>query len=433
MKTIKTDFARAIGGLALAATIMTPVLAAPAAPAAHAKAPAAAKASAAKHHIAKSYIVYVGGYTRISAKGIYGIRFTPATGNMEPLGLIQEALNPSWIAQDHAHKFIFAGSEHPAKGQPTTGNSVSAYARDAQTGKLTFINTVSTKGVGPAHLSVDHTGKVVVVANFGSSSVATFPVHADGSLGEAATVAPEIGTVAGPAVAKDENGLSPTDPHIHCVMITPDNRYVLSCNVGMGKVTAYRLNTKTAALTQVGEPFVGTPLPGKRWRPRHLAIHPSGKFLYIMDSSTQITTAAFDPVKGTIKEIQSLPIDAGYAPGQATEGSEVRVDHAGRFVYTSTHGVDATLKSVPLEGTINVFAVNPRTHKLKPIQRITTGGAAPRTFVLDPSGKFLLVGNENSGNVTEFAVDQKTGRLSSTGKVVTGIPEPSAFLFDAEK
>jgi 6-phosphogluconolactonase len=272
-----------------------------------------------------------------------------------------------------------------------------------------------------------------VVANFGSSSVATFPVHADGSLGEAATVAPEIGVVDGPAVAKDENGLSPTDPHIHCVMITPDNRFVLSCNVGMGKVTAYRLNAKTAALTQVGAPFVGTPLPGKRWRPRHLAIDPSGKFLYIMDSSTQVTTAAFDPAKGTIKEIQSLPIDTGYKPDQQTEGSEVRVDHTGRFVYTSTHGVDATLKSVPLDGTINVFAVNPRTHKLKQIQNITTGGSQPRTFVLDPSGKFLLVGNENSGNVTEFAVDQKTGRLSPTGKVVKGIPEPSAFLFDAEK
>jgi 6-phosphogluconolactonase len=201
----------------------------------------------------------------------------------------------------------------------------------------------------------------------------------------------------------------------------------------MGKVTAYRLDAKTGALTQVGEPFVGTALPGKRWRPRHLAIDPSGKFLYIMDSSTQVTTAAFDPIKGTIKEIQSLPIDTGYKPDQQTEGSEVRVDHTGRFVYTSTHGVDATLKSVPLDGTINVFAINPRTHKLKQIQNITTGGSQPRTFVLDPSGKFLLVGNENSGNVTEFAVDQKTGRLSATGKVVTGIPEPSAFLFDAEK
>lgn len=419
MTPIKTNLARAAGVLALATAALTPM--------------AGAVAGPANPHVAKSYIVYVGGYTRHDAKGIYALRFTPATGDMESLGLIQESINPSWIAQDRAHKFIFAGNEHPAKGKPATGNSVTAYARDGKTGKLTPLNTVSSKGEGPAHLSVDKTGKVVVVANFGSSSVATFPIHADGSLGEAATVIPETGTVAGPAVAKDENGLSPTDPHIHCVMITPDNRFVLSCNVGMGKVTAYRLNAKTGALAQVGEPFVGTPIPGKRWRPRHLAIDPSGKFLYIMDSSTQVTTAAFDPAKGTIREIQSLPIDTGYKAGQQTEGSEVRVDHTGRFVYTSTHGVDATLKSVPLDGTINVFAVNQRTHKLKQIQNITTGGAQPRTFVLDPSGKFLLVGNENSGNVTEFAVDQKTGRLSPTGKVVTGIPEPSAFLFDAEK
>ncbi len=425
MKTIKTELALAFSGLALAAAALTPPVAT--------AATAPAKTHMAMHHVAKSYMVYVGGYTRQSGKGIYAFRFTPATGDMEPLGLIQEAINPSWITQDHARRFIFAGNEHPAKGQPTTGNSVSAYARDPQTGKLTFLNTVSSKGTGPAHLSVDHTGKFVIVANFGSSSVATFPVHDDGSLGDAATVAPETGTVAGPAVAKDENGLSPTDPHIHCVMVSPDNRFLLACNVGLGQVWSYRLDAKTGALTQVGEPFVGTPLPGKRWRPRHLAFDPSGKFVYIMDSSTQITTAAYDPAKGTLKEIQSLPIDTGYAPGQSTEGSEVRVDHKGRFVYTSTHGVDATLKSVPLEGTINVFAVNPRTHKLKSVQHILTGGAQPRTFVLDPSGKFLLVGNENSSNVTEFAVDQKTGRLSLTGRVIKDIGEPSAFVFDPEK
>ena len=167
MKTIRTDLACAIGGLALAAAVLTP-------PAGSA-ATTSAKTHAAKHHVANSYIVYVGGYTRMSGKGIYAFRFTTATGDMEPLGLIQEAINPSWITQDHARRFIFAGNEHPAKGQPTTGNSVSAYARDPQTGKLTFLNTVSSKGTGPAHLSVDHTGKLVIVANFGSSSVATFP------------------------------------------------------------------------------------------------------------------------------------------------------------------------------------------------------------------------------------------------------------------
>jgi 6-phosphogluconolactonase len=386
----------------------------------------------AKHHVAKTYIVYVGGYTRMSGKGVYAFRFTPATGDMEPLGLIQPANNPSWIDQDPAHRLIFAVNEHPAKGQPTTGNSVSAYARDPKTGKLTFLNTVSSKGTGPAHLSVDHTGKLLIVANFGSSNVATFPINPDGALSEAATVAPETGTVAGPAVAKDENGLSPTDPHIHCAMVSPDNRFLLACNVGLGQVWSYRLNAQTGALTQVGEPFIGTPLPGKRWRPRHLAFDPSGRFVYIMDSSTQITTAAYDPATGTLTEIQSLPIDTGYAPGQSTEGSEVRVDRAGRFVYTSTHGVDASLKSVPLEGTLNVFAVDPRTHTLTSVQHILTGGAQPRTFVLDPSGKFLLVGNENSSNVAEFAVDQKTGRLTPTGKVITEIGEPSAFVFDAE-
>jgi 6-phosphogluconolactonase len=105
---------------------------------------------------AKSYIAYIGTYTRVASKGIYGYRFTPFSGDLAPLGLIQEAVNPSWLAEHPNHRFLYATNEHPTKTGP--GNSVTAYARDEKTGKLTFLNTVSSKGEGPAHLAIDKSG-----------------------------------------------------------------------------------------------------------------------------------------------------------------------------------------------------------------------------------------------------------------------------------
>lgn len=422
MNTLNPRAARALGGLALAAMLLAPLASS-----------AAEKPKHEHHHLAKSYMLYVGGYTRVSGKGIYAYRYNPATGDVAPLGLIESAVNPSWLTASHDHRFLYAGNEHPTKGAPETGNSITAYARDPMTGKLTLLNRVPSGGEGPAHLAVDKTGKILAVANFGTGAVTTFKLNADGSIGPMVSNIVQAGHAAGAQVAKDDNGLSPTDSHIHCVMITPDNRYVLTCNIGLGKITAYRLNAETGALEQAGEPLTAPALPGQRWRPRHLAFDPSGKFIYINDSSMQVTTASYDPATGAMKLIQSIPMDPGGPPHQSWSGSEVRVDHAGKFVYTSARAVDASLKSAHLDGAIMVYAVDPATHHLTPVQHIASGGDSPRSFAFDPSGKYLFVGNEYSGTLDIFAVDKKTGMLNPTGKVLKDVPEPSAYVFEAEK
>lgn len=369
----------------------------------------------------KNYIVYIGTYTRSASKGIYGYRFSAATGEIAPLGLLQEAHNPSWLTVSSNQRFLYATDEHPVKGDP--GNTVSAYAMNAKTGKLTFLNKVSTKGVGPAHLDIDKAGKMLVAANFGNGSIATLPIHSDGQLGEVADYVEHHGHAAGPAVPPDENGLSPTDPHNHCVIFSPDNRFVLACNIGLGKVFVYRIDRATGKLEQNGEPFT-TPAPA--WRPRHLAFSPSGKYVYMISGSMQLTTAAYDASTGTLKELQTLP----FTPeGSKAEGSEVRVDRTGRFVYASSRGIDAQLKSMHVDGSIDVFAVDAGAGTLTPVQHIASGGQTPRTFTFDPTGKYLFVGNENSGTIAIFSTDQQTGKLTPTGKVMNDAPEPSCIVF----
>jgi 6-phosphogluconolactonase len=387
-----------------------------------------AQAQTAAPAAAKSYIVYVGTYTTGRSKGVYGYRLTPATGDLAPMGLIQEAANPSWLAAHPNHRVLYVANEHPTKTAP--GNTVSAYARDEATGKLTLLNAVSTKGEGPAHISVDHTGKVLVAANFITGSVASFRILPDGKLSEAVSVIAQEGQAKGPPVPKDDRGVSPTDSHNHCAMISPDNRFVTVCNIGIGRIYVFGLNTKTGVLTPSGGFDVPPGADQPRARPRHMTFHPSGKYAYFVDSNNQVAVAAYDAATGAFNPLQGFAV-ATDDPGKAASGAEIQIDQAGKFVYTSGRGADETLNLVHVGGSLNVFAVDASTGKLTPVQQISTGGDGPRTFSIDPSGGFLFVGNRNSNNIVVFSVDRTTGRLRPTGKVLTDAPEASCFLFEA--
>ncbi len=378
----------------------------------------------------ESYIVYVGGYTLVSGKGVYAYRFTPTTGAIAPLGLIEPAANPSWLADEPTHRFLYAVNEHPAKDAPDSGNSVTAYARDERTGRLTALNRVSSMGTGPEQLAVGAAGRILAVANFGAGDLATYRILPDGRLSEAVSVVTEK---ADGKPAAGGPGPILTDSHLEGVEISPDGRFVLTCNIGLATVTAYRLNADTGALQPAGRSLSAPGPAGKRWRPRHLVFDPSGRFVYIVDSSMQVTTATFDPASGALKVLQSAPIETSYPTGQAMSATEIRLDRAGRYLYTSSRPVDATMKSAHMDGVINVFAVDPGSHTLKPVQHVSSGGDSPRSFALAPSGDYLFVGNQYSGSIEILAVDRLTGMLSPTGKRLMDAPEPSAFVFESAR
>jgi 6-phosphogluconolactonase len=243
----------------------------------------------------------------------------------------------------------------------------------------------------------------------------------------------EAGVADGPPVAHDANGLSPTDTHDHCIMRSPDSRFVLVCNLGLSKIYVYRVDPVTGVMAPNGEPFQVPGQNGGRSRPHHLTFSANGKFIYILDGDMGVVTAAYDAAHGTLKTIQSVPLTAPPPPAATLSGSEIITDRTGRFVYVSARSVDKTLKSTLQDGTINVFAANPKTGKLKPVQETSSGGFAPRTIALDPTGRYLLVANQLSGLVSVLSVDRKTGRLTPTDKDLKDVPEPCDFLFEAER
>ncbi len=163
------------------------------------------------------YLVYVGTYTDKDSKGIYAYRFDPASGDSESLGLAAETSNPSFLAVDSSHRFLYAANEVDIFDGAMTG-AISAFAIDTDSGKLKQLQQVSSAGAGPAHISVDKTGRYLLVANYDGGNIAVFPIKPDGQLGAPTAFVQHAGS----SVNKDRQ----STPHAHEIQVSNDNRYV---------------------------------------------------------------------------------------------------------------------------------------------------------------------------------------------------------------
>ena len=331
------------------------------------------------------FIAYVGTYTRQKSKGIYAYQFIPKTGKLTSIGLVAETANPSFLAVHPNGKFLYAVNEQ-------NNGMVSAFSIDPATHQLKLLNQVSSKGSGPCHLALDHTGKWLVVANYNNGSIAAYPVKDDGSLGDPTAAIQHKGSSADP---NRQRG-----PHAHDVNFSPDNRFVLINDLGLDQILIYRLDAAKGTLTP-NEPAFGKVAPGSG--PRHFAFGKGGKFGYaINEIALTVTAFQWDAAKGALTEIQTVPNSPEPFTG-AKSGAEIAVHPNGKFLYASNRGPD----------TIAVHRIDAKTGKLTPIERVPTGGKTPRGFAIDPTGKYLFAANQDSDSIVVFHLDPATGRLSS--------------------
>lgn len=356
---------------------------------------------------AKSYIVYIGTYTKNGkSKGIYAYRLNPATGDLAPLGLEAETVDPSFLAADPSGRFLYAVNEI-GQYQGKKAGSVSAFTMDRSTGKLTPLNVVSTKGDGPCHLSVDKTSKTLVVANYSGGSVAAFPIGADGRLGEAASFDQHTGSSVDPGRQKSA--------HAHCAMISPNNRFVMVNDLGLDKVMVYKLNAATSTLTANDPPSTSV-APGSG--PRHFAFHPNSKYAYaINEMKSTVTAFTYDSKKGVLKESQTISTLPQDFKGASTT-AEIFLHPNGKFLYGSNRGHDS----------IAVFSIDQATGDLTAVDNTLTQGKTPRGFAIDPSGRYLLAANQDSSTIVLFKIDQNTGKLTPTGKPIE-VGNPVSVMF----
>jgi 6-phosphogluconolactonase len=346
-----------------------------------------------------NYFLYVGVY----GKGVYAYRYDTSDAKLEAMGLVGEVVNPSFLATDHDFRFLYAVSELEGK----VDGGVAAFAIDRTSGALKKLNSLSSAGEAPCHLSVDHSTKMLVVANYGTGSVSVFPLEQDGRLGGMSALM----TAHGSSVNPDRQ----EGPHAHEAIISADNRFVYVPDLGLDQIRIYQLDLANTKLVP-NDPAVLNVEAGAG--PRHIALSSNGRFAYVVNELKPLVMAfRRDPADGSLKQIQSIsaaPQDSVAENGQA----EIEIHPDGKFLYISNRG----------PGTLTTFAINPDDGTLRQVQVAQTGGTFPRGFRIDPTGRLLFVGDQKANRFGIFEIYPATGKLNLTDRVFQ-VPSPVDFLF----
>ena len=346
-------------------------------------------------------LLYVGTYTENTrSEGIYLLRLDRSAGTLQQVGAVDAGPNPSFLAI-HASgdgRVLYAVNELEQYQGRATG-AVSAFAVNRGTGLLTRLNEQPSEGGKPCYVSVDRSGRALLVANYAGGNVALLPIGPTGVLEPAARVIQHAGT----------------EPHAHCILPDPANRFALAADLGGDRVFVYRLDLEGKSLRQVdGGEAVLRPGTG----PRHLAFHPTLPVVFVANElDSTVATLRFDTERGALSLLDTRStVPTGWTG--TNYPADIHVAATGRTVYVSNRG----------HNSIAGFAVTESTGALALDQVVSTEGDWPRNFSLDPSGRWLLVANQRSDSVIVLARDPANGRLSPTGRRLA-IPSPVCLRF----
>jgi 6-phosphogluconolactonase len=302
------------------------------------------------------------------------LRFDLDSGQLTPVGSADAGAGSGYLAWHPNKEYLYGINRSPAK--------VLAYAINPSDGTLTKINEITVAGVnGATHLSVHPSGKLVMVAYFGSGHVSTHPIREDGGVGEPAD-------------------LQATAPQAHHAMAAAGGKFlVVPCRDG-NAINQFAIDETTGKLTPAGQVTVAAGTG-----PRHVAFHPTRGFAYVINETNgTMTSFVFDAAAGKLSEPQTV----SNVPDGATEtaAAHVEVHPNGRFVY----GSNRLTHSIALHEVDAAGRLQPRGHE--------TGGGqfkTPRDFTLDPSGKWMLVANQGTAEVLVMRIADD-GRLQLVGR-----------------
>jgi len=367
---------------------------------------------------------FIGGYTRHgppggagNGPGISVFEMNRDTGQLSLVTNFVDIASPSFLALSQDGRFLYAVSELDDYNNQGDG-CVTAFAVDKRTGNLTKLNTVSSGGSVPAHLSVHPSGQYVLAANYTGGSVAVLPVKADGSLGNVTNVV-HNGGPRQPARADDnpEGNFAVSDhsgSHPHMIAASPDGRFVLVNDAGLDRVYVWSLDLAKGRLVPAKTPYYEME-PGSA--PRHFAFSPNGRLLYnLCEQNSKIVVSNFNPETGEMAKIQEISTLSPDFRG-SNLAAEILVSADGRHVYASNR----------LGDTVAIFAVA-ADGSLTWQEEIWAHADYGRAIMFDPSGEFLFWAGQRSDAVTIFRVNRATGGLAFTGQFVP-VGSPTSFAF----
>ena len=339
-----------------------------------------------------SVIVFIGTYTEhegSQSKGIYVYRMNLSTGELIFEWEVKGVLNPSFLAVHPTKNFLYAVNEARSFAGEE-GGGVSAFAMDPISGELNLLNAYSSRGQDPCYISIEQTGRYVLVANYTSGNVAMLPIQEDGQLGPATDVDQHSGSSVD---AKRQD-----NPYAHCILPDPTNRFAIAADLGADKLYIYRMDLENGKLNHHAEVSVQ---PGAG--PRHVIFHPNGQYLYLINElNSTVIVYRYDSKDATLEELQTLStLPEGFKGENLC--ADLRI--CGKYLYVSNRKHDS----------IAWFLIDEDSGCLAYRGEIPSGGREPRGLTIDPSGSFALAAHERSDNVVIFKIDSETGRLSETG------------------
>lgn len=375
--------------------------------------------------VRRSPLVYVGTYSSPQGpegskgygEGIYLFEMDPGTGRLSRREVFQNAANPSWLAFDPARAHLYAANE-TATYQGTDSGSVSAYGIERPGGSLKLLNTQSSQGAGPCHLSVHPSGRYVLTANYAGGTVAVLPIRSNGELGPATDVKSDSGPAGSIHAASAPLGSFAISgherPHAHMILADPSGRFVLSTDLGLDEILIWRFDLEKGMLLPNTPPAVKLPTGDG---PRHFTFHPTGRWLYcLQEEASTLAVFDYDAGKGTLAAKQTLStLPKGFAGTDFT--SEVVISPDGRFLYAANR----------LHDSIAWFSIAPGG-TLTWAGEEWTRGDYPRSFSIDPSGRYLYSCNQRSDAIACFHLNKQTGALTFTGDY-TPVGTPAIVLF----
>ena len=333
-------------------------------------------------------------------EGISVFRVDPRTGSLELIQLVQDLVNPSFLALSRNGEFLYS-----VHGDET---SVSSFKVDKTTGHLHFLNNESTGGRNPVHLALDPGGRFLVVTNHIGSSLAVLPVSDDGLLGSVTQLVPIDGPV-GP------HRIEQSQAKPHCSAFDPSGCFVVVPDKGLDRIFSFRFHR--GVLTPASAPMV---VAREGCGPRHVTFHPNQRFAYVVNElDSTVTTYRFAPETGKLAPLQILStLPATFTGNSRAAG--IAVAAHGRTLYASNRGHDS----------IAVFAIDPVDGMLAFGGAVEAGGRTPRFFSLSADETVMYVLNEDSDTIVRLSVDPVSGHLSTTGESVR-VASPVCMIFSS--
>ena len=359
-------------------------------------------------------LAYIGCYTP-NGEGIYLFSMNPFDGTLTQMNVFTGpgTSNPSWLALHPNKKYLYAVNEN-------SPGTVSAFSVGPN-GSLTFLNTVSAQGNGPAHMSIDASGQYALIANYGSGNVAVIRLLANGALGAATDVKSDIsacspacpvGTTKAAKAPPGSFANSGHDgPHAHMIETDPSGNFVIVNDLGLDLTISWAFNKITGKLSNP-QTFPSSAGAG----PRHFAFHPNPKWFYSLnEEASTLAFMTYNATAGTfhlVDEVSTLPPE--FVGTNFT--SEVRVSRNGNYVYAANR----------LHDTIAVFSIEASGVPTL-IGEEWTRGDYPRSFTIDPTNSYLFVCNQRGDSVTSFRLYDGAA-LEFTGQY-TKVGSPAVIVF----